>query len=655
MSRTYDGAGIASCAIMIIKQKNAVRPGGTAKKENNMRDELQALRAAMKAAGMDAYLIPTADFHGSEYVDDYFKCRAYVSGFTGSAGTLVVLAEEAGLWTDGRYYLQAGEQLAGSGIDLYKAGLPGVPEIPAFLEEKLGESAVLGYDGRVVDAKLGQELEALLAKKQGRVSVERDLVGEIWAERPGLHMRPAYLLDLAYTGKCSQDKQKELRAAMEAAGAEVHILTSPDDIAWLFNMRGSDVENNPVVMAFCLMTAEETRLYVHPESFGAHITKGLEAVGVTLRPYEMIYEDAAQIAAGRKVMLEMGKINDRLRRSIPEGVEICDQMNPTVLQKAVKTPEEVKWARETHVKDGLAVTRFIKWLKENVGAGGLTEISVAEKLEAFRQACPEYRGPSFETIAGYREHGAIIHYGATEETNAALRPEGLLLVDSGGQYMGGTTDVTRTIALGPVTEEERKHYTLAVTAMLRLAAVHFPKGVNGEALDVLARQVFWQHGLDYRHGTGHGVGSFLNVHERPNNIHWRHRAGAPEWAFAPGMITSDEPGYYADGSHGIRIENLILCCEDQKTAYGEFLRFEHLTWVPIDLDALDLQWMTDADLQLLNDYHAGVWAHLEPYMTTEEKEWLLLETRPMVRDAEKYRVNPVAGHFYKPLAVKPEK
>ena len=619
-----------------------------------MRNELKMLRNVMAEAGVDAYVIPTADYHGSEYVDDYFKCREFVSGFTGSAGTLVVLAKEAGLWTDGRYYLQAGEQLADSGIDLYKAGMPKVPSIEQFLEEKLGKGSVLGFDGRVVDAKTGLRYRKMMDQKEGSILVERDLVGEIWEERPRMHMRPAYLLDLEYTGKSSRDKQKDVRAAMAEVGADVHLLTSPDDIAWLFNMRGSDIEDNPVVMAFCRMTREETFLYVNPESFGAHITKGLEGVGVTLRPYDAIYEDVSKMPAGQTVMLEKGQVNDRLLFAVPKGVKVCDRVNPTALKKAVKTPEEVRWAKAVHVQDGVAVTRFIKWIKEQVGQEPLTEISTAKRLEAFRQEGAGYRGPSFTTIAGYREHGAIIHYHATEETNATLFAEGMLLVDSGGQYMGGTTDVTRTIVLGPVSEEEKRHYTMAVVAMLRLAAVHFPVGVSGESLDVLARQVFWQQGLDYRHGTGHGVGSFLNVHERPNVFHWRKRPGAPEWHFIPGMITSDEPGYYADGKYGIRIENLLLCCEDRETEYGKFLRFEHLTQVPIDLDALDVSLMSEEDVQLLNAYHAGVWAQLEPYLDTEEKAWLLKETRPVVRDTKKYRVNSMQGHFFRPLATVPE-
>jgi len=618
-----------------------------------MRKPLLDLRKIMKEKGIDAYLIPTADYHGSEYVEDYFKCREYVSGFTGSAGTLLVLAEEAGLWTDGRYYLQAEEQLSGSGITLYKAGMPDTPGILEYLERKLGEGAVLAFDGRVTDAAFGRRLETVMEAKGGSIRFEEDLVDEIWEERPGRHKRPAYLLELAYTGKSSQEKQREIREAMEKAGADEFLLTVLDDIAWLFNMRGSDVENNPVVAAYVRMTKRETFLYVNPESFGSYLASGLERVGVTLRPYDEIYEDVRKIDPQAVVMLEKAKVNYRLFRGIPSGVRLCDTVNPTTPAKAVKTPEEIRRAREVHVKDGVAVTRFMRWLKENVGKAPMTERSAAEKLEEFRRADREYQGPSFSTIAGYQEHGAIIHYQATEETDRELKPEGMLLVDSGGQYPGGTTDVTRTVILGPIGDEERKHYTLTVIAMLRLADACFLEGCRGENLDILAREVFWREGLDYRHGTGHGVGSFLNVHEGPNGFRWKYSPQNPEWAFKPGMITSDEPGYYEDGKYGIRIENLLLCRKLQETEYGTFLGFEHLTCVPIDRDGLDIGRMSEEDQERFKRYQSRVWAKLEPYLDEEEKVWLLGQTRPLVRDSEKYRVASMSGHFFRPMSGEP--
>ena len=619
-----------------------------------MRAQLQALRGKMEERGLDAYLIPTADYHGSEYVEAYFKCREYVSGFTGSAGTLVVLRKEAGLWTDGRYYLQAEAQLAGSGITLFKSGMPGVPEPMAWLREKLPDGAVLAFDGRVVDAESGQAFSRMMKEKKGSLVWDVDLVGEIWTDRPARSCRPAYLLDLAYTGKSSVEKQKDVREKMREAGAAYFLLTSPDDIAWLFNLRGSDVEDNPVVMAYVLMTAQETFLYVHPESFGPHVTGGLERVGVTLRPYDRIYEDLKQVNPEDPVMLEKRQVNYRLLKSIPQGTRLYHTVNPTAQFKAVKTEAEIRWAGEVHVRDGLAVTRFMKWLKENVGRIPMTERSAAEELEKFRRMEKSYRGPSFATIAGYREHGAVIHYQATEETDCELHPEGMLLVDSGGQYTGGTTDVTRTFILGELTEAERRHYTMAVKAMLRLADVQFPEGVSGEHLDVLARQVFWKEGLDYRHGTGHGVGSFLNVHERPNGFHWHRRPGSAEWVFRPGMITSDEPGYYADGKYGIRIEDLLLCVQKEETEYGRFLGFEHLTSVPIDRDGLDPELMSDEDIRLLNAYHAGVWTKLEPYLDEEEKAWLLSAVQPLHKKRESGQSKGMSGRFYRPMSTEPE-
>lgn len=618
-----------------------------------MRETLLALRKVMEKRGIDLYLIPTADPHGSEYVEDYFKCREYVSGFTGSAGTLLVGKEEAGLWTDGRYYLQAEQELSGSGITLYKSGMPGVPELSEYLEENIREGRTLAFDGRVVDAVFGCKLEEMVEAKGGRLLFEEDLVDRIWSGRPKKHKRPAYLLELKYTGKSSQEKQKEIREQMKKAGADEFLLTALDDIAWLLNMRGSDVEYHPVAAAYVRMTAEETFLYVHPEAFGAYLANGLERIGVTLRPYEEVYEDVRKIAAGKTVMLERRKVNYRLFCGIPEGVRIYDTVNPTTFAKAVKTPEEIRLARQIHIRDGLALTRFMRWLKENVGKISLTERSAAEKLEEFRRADKEYRGPSFATIAGYQEHGAIIHYQATEESDKELKPEGMILIDSGGQYPGGTTDVTRTIILGPVGEEEKKHYTLAVAAMLRLADARFLKGCRGENLDILAREVFWREGLDYRHGTGHGVGSFLNVHEGPNGFRWRYSAENPEWVFEPGMITSDEPGYYEDGRYGIRIENLLLCEERQETSYGVFLGFEHLTCVPVDRDGLAVEFMTEEDLARLNRYQSQVWAKLEPYLEVEEKIWLLGQTRPLLKDSEKYRVTDLPGHFFRPMAAEP--
>lgn len=618
-----------------------------------MRETLLALREIMEEKGIDGYLIPTADPHGSEYVEEYFKCREYVSGFTGSAGTLLVLRDEAGLWTDGRYYLQAEQELSGSGITLYRAGMPGTPEIAEYIENVMTDGQVLAFDGRVVDAALGGRLERIMEAKGGRLLFDEDLVDEIWPDRPEKHKRPAYLLELRDTGKSSQEKQRELRKKMEEAGADIFLLTSLDDIAWLFNMRGSDVEHIPVVTAFLRMTGKDAFLYVNPESFSAYLTNGLERIGVTLRSYEKIYEDVSQMDPGEKVMLEKGKVNYRLFRSIPAEALLCDTINPTTFAKAVKTPEEIQRAQEVHVRDGIAVTRFIRWLKENVGRVPITERGAAEKLEEFRRADKEYQGPSFATIAGYREHGAVIHYQATEKTDKKLRPEGMILIDSGGQYPGGTTDVTRTVILGPISEPERRHYTMVVAAMLRLADACFPEGCRGENLDILAREVFWQEGLDYRHGTGHGVGSFLNVHEGPNGFRWKYSSKNPEWAFEPGMITSDEPGYYEDGKYGIRIENLLLCQKRQETEYGIFLGFEHLTCVPIDRDGLEVGLMSEEDIMRLNRYHAQVWAKLEPYLEEDEKVWLLRHTRPLIRDSKKYQVADMSGHFYQPMAGEP--
>ena len=597
-----------------------------------MRKQLLDLREKMKEAGVTAYVVPTADFHASEYVGEFFKCREYVSGFTGSAGTLLVMPEQAFLWTDGRYFLQASSQLKDSGIDLMKMGMPGVPTLLEYLRQELPEGAVVGFDGRVVDAGFGKELGEICREKHGEIRSEEDLVGKIWEDRPEISHEPIHLLPPSYTGLDTGAKLTKLRNRIKELGANAHLLTSLDDIAWLFNLRGSDIEFNPVAMAYALICLddESTVLYLAPEAVNAAAADKFREEKVTVRPYFAVYEDVKALPEGTKLLLDEERVNYALVHSLPEKTEKVQGVNPTTLWKAVKTSEEQAWAIEVHVRDGVALTRFIYWLKKQMKEGAsLTEISASDKLEEFRRQQVGYLGASFATIAGYQEHGAIIHYEATPETDAALRPEGLLLVDSGGQYMGGTTDVTRTIALGPVTHEQKKAFTLVLAGMLRLGNARFPEGTTGANLDILARYPLWQRHLDYRHGTGHGVGSFLNVHEGPNQVRLKDSSARYGWKFEPGMITSDEPGYYQDGAFGIRHENLMLCVGDGSSEYGSFLKFEFLTLAPIDLDAVDPKYLSEDDVKLLNEYHCRVWQLIGPKLEEEEREWLRQATRPL--------------------------
>lgn len=579
----------------------------------------------MEQAGIDAYVIPTEDFHGSEYVGDYFKCREYVSGFTGSAGTLVVAADFAGLWTDGRYFLQAEQQLSGSGIELCKMGQPGVPTVQQWLETHLTAGQVLGFDGRTMNAATGTALEQSLKKQGVSIRYELDLVGEIWPDRPGLSTAAAWELSTRYTGRSRVEKLAALREDLQKAGADSYILTSLDDLAWLLNIRGGDVACCPVVLGYLMLDGRGVGLYADETKFDGALRAALEADGVALRPYGDIFADIRALLPGQTVLVDPGKVSFSIRRSIPQGVRVLEQPNPTELPKAKKTPAEQKNMRNAHIKDGVALTRFMKWLGEHVGKEPITEISAAKKLEEFRAEQEHYLGPSFDPIFGYGPHGAIIHYSATAESDCAIDSRGFLLSDTGGHYLEGSTDVTRTFALGPLTEEMRHHYTLVLRGNLHLAAAKFRAGCTGLSLDILARRPLWNEGLDYNHGTGHGVGYLLSVHEGPQNIRYQSTGKAAK--LEPGMITSDEPGLYLPGKYGIRLENLLLCVEQETGDYGTFLGFEVLTMCPFDLDAVEIEALTAEEKTLLNGYHKKVRETLAPYLTEDENAWLGTATR----------------------------
>ena len=592
-----------------------------------MNKHLEQLREKMRERGIDVYVVPTSDYHESEYVSEHFACRRYITGFTGSAGTAVVTMEEAGLWTDGRYFVQAAKQLEGSGVTLRKMGVEGVPTILEYLRQAMPEGGTLGFDGRVVNELLGEEMEAAVAARHAKIAYGEDLVGMIWADRPALSREPVWILDEKYCGKSAAEKIADLRAAMREAGADVHVLTALDDIVWLLNIRGNDVPCNPVVLSYLAVTETEVLLFIQEEALDDSARSYLESLGVAVKPYDSIY-DYVKTLAGQAVMVEKSRVNYALCHNLDASCRVIDRMNPTALAKAVKNPVEMENIRRAHIKDGVAVTKYIYWLKKNIGKIPMDEMSVADRLEEFRREQEGYLGPSFNTISAYGPNAAMCHYSATEESKAVLEPRGLYLVDSGGQYYEGTTDITRTIALGELTAEEREHFTLTAMSMLRLGNVKFLHGCRGLNLDYVAREVFWQRGLNFDHGTGHGVGYLLNVHERPNGIRWkvvpeRQDSGVLE----EGMLTSDEPGIYIEGSHGIRTENLILCRKAEKTEYGQFMRFEFVTFVPIDLDAIDKSLMRPEDVEMLNAYHREVYEKISPYLTEEEADWLREATR----------------------------
>ncbi|MBE5872356.1 MAG: aminopeptidase P family protein [Lachnospiraceae bacterium] len=593
---------------------------------------LKALRELMKRENVQAYIVCTDDFHGSEYVGKFFKVRAFLSGFTGSAGTLVVLEKEAALWTDGRYFLQAGQQLAGSTITLMKAGQEGVPEIEEYLKDKLGKGDGIGFDGRTVTTAFVEKITKPLADKEIRIVWDKDLAGEVWEDRPALSKEPVWELDLKYAGESRPDKLKRVREKIAEREADLFVLTSLDDIAWLLNLRGNDVACNPVFLSYMLIEKDRAVLYAQKEAFDEKLRGRLEQDGVSFREYEQIYEDLQKLEKGKSILLDADKVNYKIRMCIGSGQKLIEQISPVFLLKAVKNATECEGMKQAHIKDGVAVTRFMYWLKAAIKTETITEISAAEKLESFRKEQEGYMGPSFEPIMAYGAHGAIVHYSATEESNIELKPEGLFLSDTGGQYPQGTTDITRTYALGELTAEEKRDYTLVMLGNLRLAAVKFLHGTRGVNLDFVAREPLWEYGLDYNHGTGHGVGFFLNVHEGPNAFRIKLMKREEENAvFEAGMITSDEPGIYITDKFGVRLENLILCKESEKTEYGKFLCFETLTMVPFDLDAVDTSYMNERDIRLLNEYHAKVYETISPYLSEEEKNWLKEATRAIGR------------------------
>ena len=590
-------------------------------------ERLARLRREMAQRGMDGYVVVTDDFHGSEYVGDYFKARAYLSGFTGSAGTLVVLPDRAALWTDGRYFLQAAEQLTGSTIELMRMGQPGVPAIGAFLAQHLPEGGVLGFDGRTVSSSFAGTLEKALEAKHIRFAGGEDLVDAVWPDRPALSDRPVW--ELTGCGLSREEKLAKLREKMAAADAAYLLLTSLTEIAWALNLRGGDVACTPVFLSFLLIGREDAQLCIQPQAVPADIVEKLTACGVTLRPYGSIYDILRALPAGTRVMADSATANYRIMESLSHA-EVLDQPSPAVLMKACKTQEETDGFRAAHIKDGAALCRFLYWLKTRIGEEPMTELSAAARLAAFRAEQPDFLDLSFDTIAGYGPHGAIVHYDPTPETDVPLHPEGLLLVDSGAHYRQGTTDVTRTIALGPVTQEEKRMFTLVLKGHLALAAARFPHGATGENLDVLARLPLWEQGLDYNHGSGHGVGFILSVHEGPQSFRW-HSTDGRRIPLEEGMVISNEPGYYEAGKFGIRHENLVLVRAGDKTEFGQFMYLEPLTMAPFDRDAIDVALLTEPELALLNDYHKLVYDTVSPLLPAEEQAWLAAATAPLHR------------------------
>lgn len=589
---------------------------------------IQMLRQKMAERGITIYVVPTSDFHESEYVGDYFKARKFITGFTGSAGTAVITMDQAGLWTDGRYFIQAAAQLANSEVKLFKMGEENVPTVIEFIRDHLVQGGGLGFDGRVINARLGTELKELAEQKKASFHTSQDLVGMIWEERPAMPMEPVFLLEEQYTGESTTSKIKRVREKMKQSNADVHILTSLDDIAWMLNIRGNDILHFPVVLSFLAITQTECCLFIHSKVLSESVRMQLEQWGITICDYEAIYSYVAQIEAKKTVWMDCDRVNFNICNQLNSEVKVLNQENPTVRMKAIKNPVELENLRNAHVEDGVAFTKFMYWLKTNVGKIPMTEITASDYLAERRKERKGFLDLSFDTIAAYEANGAMMHYCADPESAAVLEPRGFLLVDSGGHYYQGTTDITRTMALGPITEKQREYFTIVLRSNLNLAAAKFLYGCNGHNLDILSRGPLWELGLDYKCGTGHGVGYLLNVHEAPNGFRWKIVPERKDSAiFEEGMVTTDEPGVYLEGEYGIRTENELVCCKAEKNEYGQFMKFETITYAPIDLDAIDPELLTKREKQLLNDYHHMVYEKLSPYLTEEEQKWLQVYTR----------------------------
>lgn len=594
---------------------------------NSVAERLCALREQMARRGIAMYLIPDSDFHGSEYIGDYFKAREYVTGFTGSAGTAVITPTEAYLWTDGRYFIQAKRQLADSGVTLQRMGEEGVPDVREFIRGRLTKGMKLGFDGRVLSAKAGEAYEKA-AKETGAILVaDEDLLDAVWKDRPGMQKQPFFILEEKYCGRSTALKLSDVRREMEKSKADAHILTSLTDIAWLLNLRGCDIPHVPVVMSYLILDMRTCVWFVQEGVVTEAQRSYLNENRIETRPYGDVYDYISSMR-GKTILYDAEKVNYQIRKSIPDDADAIEGVNPTKHFKAIKNQTEIENIRKAHIKDGVAVTKFIYWLKTNVKTQTITELSAAEYLLERRKEQEHFLDESFDAICAYGPNGAMMHYEASPESNAKLEPEGLFLTDSGGHYLEGTTDITRTIALGPLTDAMRRHFTAALRANLNLASAKFLYGCRGIQLDILAREPLWSMGIDYQCGTGHGVGYLLNVHEGPNAFRWKQRKdGELSAVIKEGMITTDEPGVYIENEYGIRIENELLCKKAEKNEYGQFLQFETITYAPIDLDAVNVSELTQKERLFLNAYHRKVYETLSPFLTEEENLWLKENTR----------------------------
>jgi len=589
-------------------------------------ERLSALRKIMKEKGITMLIVPTADFHQSEYVGEHFKERMFITGFTGSAGTALIGLEEARLWTDGRYFIQAAKQLEGTTVQLMKMFEPGVPSLEAFLEEHLKEGDTLAFDGRAVSVGEGQEYARIAEKKKAKILYDEDFVDPVWKDRPALSEEPAFDLDEKYAGESVSSKMARIRKEMEDAGCNTHIVSTLDDTCWTLNIRGNDIEFFPLVLSYAIIRMDRFDLYIDERKLDKALQEKLAKDGVVLHPYNAIYEDVKKLSDKDIVMIDPSKLNYALFNNIPKSVKTVEKRNPAILMKAIKNPVEIENIRKAQIKDSVAHLRFMKWLKENIGKIKITEMSAAAKLDEFRAEMGNFIRPSFEPISSFGPHSAIVHYTSSPETDVEFHTGTLYLSDTGAGFYEGSTDITRTFALGEVPQQMKDDFTMVAISNLHLANAKFLEGCSGLTLDILCRQPFWDRNLNFNHGTGHGVGYLLNIHEGPMGFRWKYRAGEVE-SFQEGMIITDEPGFYVEGSHGIRLENELLARKGEKNEYGQFMYFETISLIPFDLDAINPDMLNAEDKKLLNDYHAKVYEVIAPLLKDDEREFLKKYTR----------------------------
>ena len=589
-------------------------------------ERIEQLRVLMKEKNIDAYVVPTADFHQSEYVGEHFKARKFITGFSGSAGTAVITADEARLWTDGRYFIQAAKQIEGTGVELMKMGEPGFPTLTEYLADTLPENGILGFDGRVVATGEGEEYEAIVNAKNGSIVYEYDLIDQVWTDRPALSEKPVFELGVEYTGETVASKLSRIREEMKKCGATVHILTTLDDICWTLNMRGDDIDFFPLVLSYAVIEMDKAVLYINEAKLSDEIKEHFAADGIEIRPYNDIYEDVKSICEKEALLIDPAKLNYSLFNNLPEGCKKVSAPNPEIIFKAMKNEVEVENMKKANLKDSVAHVRFMKWVKENVNKEVITEMSASDKLDEFRKEMGNFIRPSFEPISSYGPHAAMCHYTSSPETDVQLKEGDIFLTDTGAGFWEGSTDITRTYALGEIPAKTKENFTLVAIANLQLGSARFLHGTTGLVLDILARKPFWDRDLNFNHGTGHGVGYLLNIHEGPAGFRWKYRPNETH-TLEKGMIITNEPGIYFEGEFGIRLENELLCCEGTNNEYGQFMHFESITFVPFDLDAIEPSIMTEQDKKLLNDYHKEVFEKVSPFLNDEEKAWLEKYTR----------------------------